>query len=156
MARPQYTDEVRQRAIDLCVQHGPAEARRLLAAEGHEIAAGTIRVWASRAGAVTVTSQKTAAATAAATARYEQRRSLFADRIGHVTDGLITELEIALAAGAITVNDLNDARALATTIGILVDKAQLLSGGATSRADTITRDQAHQLVDELARRRNAA
>jgi hypothetical protein len=46
-------------------------------------------------------------------------------------------------------------RASAIAYGILIDKAQLLSGGTTTRTESVLGDQqAHALVDELRSRRD--
>lgn len=131
MGRPTYTDQTRQHAIALAVEHGPAEAARQLAAQGIHVKATTLRSWCSRAGIATVATERTAAAVAANKARWDERRSSMVDEIGEVAQMALDHTRQALTAG-----DGRTAKDAATTMAILVDKAQLLSGGVTGRVAT--------------------
>jgi hypothetical protein len=131
MKRPQHSEQTKARAIELAIEHGPAEAQRRLAAEGTEINPATIRSWCSRAGMATVATERTAAAVAANQARWEERRGDLADRIGAVADKALHVTETCLDKGE--TRKASDASAV---VARLVDKAQLLSGGSTARFGT--------------------
>lgn len=149
--RRRWPDEIRQRALELYVEFGPADAARLLASDGHHVPPNTIKAWASRAGLATVATQKTEAATAAKRAKFELQRAGFADRMGNLIDGLLDTAEEALAAG-----DLQAVKIAAVSAAVYVDKAQLLSGGATTRTETASEERVQTLVDELTARRRIA
>lgn len=150
--RRRWSDDIKRRALELYVEFGPADAARLLASDGHHVPAKTIAYWARQAGIQSDGAQKTAAATAAAHARFELRRAGFADRMGNLIDGLLDTAEQSLAAG-----DLQSVKVAAVAAAVFVDKAQLLSGGATARTEAASEERVNALVDELtARRRKTA
>jgi hypothetical protein len=62
--------------------------------------------------------------------RWEQRRCDLANEIGLKAAQALDKVGEALEQGK-----LRDAQAGATTLGILIDKAQLLSGGSTGRSE---------------------
>jgi hypothetical protein len=74
-----------------------------------------------------------------------------ADDCGRIAQKALDHMERAIDAG-----DMADARMLVAPFGVLVDKAQLLSGGATSRTESLTAEHAHALIDEVAARRAKA
>jgi hypothetical protein len=78
---------------------------------------------------------------------WAQRRSTLVDRFGEIAELLLDRIKA----------DDSDPRGNATALGILVDKAQLLSGSATSRHEVLDaqrrRERVEQLQDELAERR---
>lgn len=131
MAKALHSEQVKARAIALAVEHGPAEAQRILANEGHHVKPTTLRTWCSRAGVVTVTAERTAAATKAAHARWEERRATMVHEIGDVAQMALDHARTALQS-----DKGRDAKDYATTMAILVDKAQLLSGGSTVTVGT--------------------
>lgn len=137
MARkPPYSDEVRAEALSLYREHGPAEAGRRLG-----IPAKTISSWAARAGVqADAREQVTAAATEAARQSWAERRARLADELGAAAEEFLVA---ARGAGARTARDYMAALAAA------VDKAQLLSGAATERSETIRHDRVDAAVDEL-------
>lgn len=128
MARPRYTESFKERAVELAVEHGPAEASRMVG-----VKAGTVRAWCSRAGVVTVATERTAAATTRAHQRWEERRAVLTHRIGEVAELALDVTERALQKG-----ETRKASDASATVARLVDKAQLLSGGNTSRIGTDT------------------
>src|SRR6186713_1843329 len=131
MTRPQHTDKTKARAITLAVEHGPAEAQRILAAEGITINPATIRSWCSRAGTATVARERTAEATEANVARWEERRSVMVHEMGDAA-----QKALECAARALDAAEGQRAKEFALTMAILIDKAQLLSGGSTARFGT--------------------
>jgi len=129
MGRPRYDDAYKARAVDLAVEHGPAEAARQLG-----IKAGTLRSWCSLSEVTTVTPERTrqtAAATEARRLAWEQRRSELVHRIGEVAEHALNVTEAMLCSGE--TRKASDASAV---VARLVDKAQLLSGGHTARFGT--------------------
>lgn len=126
MGRSTYTEEQRRAAVELYLEHGGAEAARLTG-----IPKGTIRSWASRGDAATQRAENQDAAIAASRRRWEERRGDLVDRIGEAADLALDQTITALTAA-----DAKVAKDSATTMAILVDKAQLLSGGATGRIAT--------------------
>lgn len=145
MGRSTYSDEVKARAVALARDHGPAQAARLLAADGITAKPGTIRSWASRAGVATVAATNTRAATEVRLATAAERRARLADRL----------LEIAEMASEHALATMGEAR-LSEVVGLFtraIHDHQLLTGAATSRQEHASPDKAHGLVDELAARR---
>jgi transposase-like protein len=98
------------------------------AARKHGVGKATASRWADEAGIGTIRNEQTAAATEARRVEWEERRTAMIPRIGATADLALTRTTEALEAG----NGRN-AKDAATTMAILVDKAQLLSGGQTSR-----------------------
>ena len=131
MKRPQHSEQTKTHAIELAIEHGPAEAQRRLAAEGVEINPATLRSWCSRAGLATVATERTAAAVAANQLRWDERRGDLCDRIGKVAEKALNVTETCLDKGE--TRKASDASAV---VARLVDKAQLLSGGNTARFGT--------------------
>lgn len=128
-----YTDEQRQRAVDLYTEHGTAEASRQTGITGR-----TIIRWAKDAGAVSRDmTKKTAAATEALQGRNEERR----ERVRYL---LLERTEHLLEA--VTGDDPNGARNLAVAIGVLIDKYRLELGEATDRISTVTEDIDQELM----------
>ena len=142
-----YTPAQRKEALALYEEHGPAEASRRTG-----IPSPTIRTWAMRDGRTTRVppSHKTRAATGAARRSWAEHRLELAAKTGAVADELLGRILAARRA--------SDVRALATGFAALVEKGQLLDGGATERvelseAERIERVRA--LRDQLAERRAA-
>lgn len=113
----------------------------------------TLSGWARTAGLdlAARSEAKTAAATQAAQRKWAERRADLADRIGEGTELALDQAIAFLAAGRP-----RDAKDAATTLGILVDKAQLLAGDATSRSEHLgLREQVAEQAAELAPRLRA-
>lgn len=111
----------------------------------------TVSRWGQAAGIEVASAAQTEAACEATRLAWAQRRSALADRMGDV---------IALALDR--VEDADDGKAAkdwAVTAAVLVDKAQLVSGGVTSRHEQLDADRraerVRQLEDELEERRRA-
>ena len=140
---PRNTPEERARVAALVGEVGPAEAARRT---GHPL--GTVKSWARRAG---VSSPDPAPEKAIATASvaWVQRRAALVDELGRAAVRAIERVNERLDAD--TTSGLRD---LAVSAAVMIDKAQLLSGGATDRAETrVTREQmleeARQRADHL-------
>jgi hypothetical protein len=149
MSRTHYTPEQRTQALALYVEHGPAETERHTG-----IPRRTIATWARRAGLKTDAPSKTAKATAAAAMKWAQRRVVLADKLGQVSEQLAGAAQAAVAKG-----DGRNAQAFMTAAAIGVDKAELLTGRATSRSVTLSDASSRaaelaQVRDELKERRD--
>lgn len=125
VARRIYTDDEKHRALELYVEHGLAEA---VAQTG--IPKGTVSSWVERTGLQTHADEQTAAAIEASKLRWEERRLDLAHEMGRVA-----ELALKVAGEQLEAGKPRDAQAAATTMAILADKAQLLTGGSTSRGE---------------------
>lgn len=87
--------------------------------------------------------------------RWAERRAVMVEEIGAAA-----HMALAQCVNATSVGQGRDAKDFATTLGILVDKAQLLSGAATARSEHLTPGSAidaeiAELV-ELMRQQDAA
>jgi hypothetical protein len=158
MGARQHTDEQIARAIELYMEHGPADAARRLAAEGVPVKADTLRKWASRAGASEPRSDRVEAATAASVLSLRHRQTALAE--GLMSD--VEKLRERLFAPAISTHwgvrsrrlkngtvisepvfrqhdvpapTFADQRNLMQAVGVGVDRVQLLTGEATGRID---------------------
>lgn len=128
MARaPRYDAALKAEVVALAVEVGPAEAARQ-----HAIKPTTVRSWCSRAGVATVASETTRAATEMRMAKWEERRTAMVHEIGDIASMALARVRTELGEDG----KLRDAKDAATTMAILVDKAQLLSGGQTARFGT--------------------
>lgn len=121
------TAETKARAV---ARLAAGESAKALAVE-LGVSRGTVYRWARAAGAQLDTT-RTAAATAGAVARWAARRQALADDIGEAAEAALALCSESLGAG-----DARGAQSAATTLGILIDKAQLLSGDVTSRQGTV-------------------
>jgi transposase-like protein len=157
MSRRRYSEKERQDALELYVEHGaPETARRL------NIPKDTVASWARRAGLQTgaAGASRARARTESARARWEEvsqeHREQLAGRLLAEVHSLAEQLQapslvrqvVVLSGGKDTpaswaVADVElphptarDQRDRASAIGVLVEKVQLLSGGATERLDT--------------------
>ena len=127
---PQYTDTQRSEAVALYDEHGTAEA-----AKRTGITPRTIRRWANAAGHVSeANTQKTVKARAAGAERVAQAWGDFreAEAMGAGAVAIRAREAIVKALGD-PATSATEAKALAITYGILIDKAELLSGHATER-----------------------
>lgn len=149
MPAKKYDDATRQRALDIYVERGVKDA-----ADELGIPATTISSWARRAGVSTNAPENLAAAVEARSLRLEVKRGELAERMydeaGKLLDHLWQPTEYVkivtvgqgegyseVAVGRVTVEQptFRDQQAIMTSVGIAVDKAQLLSGEATERSE---------------------
>ena len=129
-----WTPEEKARAVEVYVESGNlAEgARAAMREDGKTPAKGSVRNWAQAAGHDTAaiserSAEKTKRATEVAAEVWQERRA-------HLVDdaGLIAEVALLQTAFFLDAGNPRNAKDAATTFGILVDKAQVLSGDATS------------------------
>ena len=121
---PPRTAATKAKALKLYPEVGATEAARACGVHRN-----TVIAWAKQAGLVTTHGrEKVAAAHEATKLRWEERRQALVHEIGEVAS-LLLEVVREKAES----RDLRNVAAGTTAFGTLVDKAQLLSGGATSR-----------------------
>lgn len=136
MPRRSYTDAEKATAIALYESEGPSAVQHQLG-----IPKATVSDWARANGVRTFGTERTEAATAAHEAAWAERRARMVDKIGRVAEKALDLADSCLAEG--TTSKAKDA---ATTMAILVDKAQLLGGDATTRGEN--RQLRNRLLDE--------
>jgi hypothetical protein len=114
------------------------------------VPAPTLSRWAAAEGIESPNAERTASANEATRLAWVQRRGQLVDRLGDVSAELLEKARNA---------DAREAQAFMTAVAIGVDKAQLLSGSATSRHEVLDaqrrRERVDRLQDELAERRTA-
>ncbi len=143
-----YTDEEKKEALALRRTHGPAEASRRTG-----IKCATIRSWAHRSAEdASEGAEQTRAATEAARLSWAQRRAELTDETGAVAAAILDRIKVSRRS--------SDARALSQAFSVLIDRAQLLDGGATSRVEVSDPEdlaaRVRGLRDDLAARREKA
>lgn len=162
-----YSANAKAQALEAYVEVGPSKA-----CERTGIPKATIRGWARKAGLQTRRAEKTAAATEAIVADNALSRERLAStllarcfELEHrfdepqvlIADGKAVELR-GTRSGDDLVAPANACRDIAVTIGICVDKIQLLTGEATERTEHVTprTEDIIALRDDLAARRAKA
>lgn len=152
-ARRTYTDDEKTAALELYTEQGPTAVQNAMG-----IAKATVSNWAKAAGVTTVRNEN-------ASVRIEAARLTFEERRVNLAHGLlddISRLRSQLFAPvvqrqAMAISDGRDCgshaeivdirldqptfaekKAILTSIGIAVDKVQLLSGAATHRGEIIS------------------
>ena len=145
-ARRTYTPEQKAEALGLYVEHGPAEAERRCG-----IPSTTIRKWAQRAGKTSPRADHARAATEAAQKSWAQRKSEVALLAGEEAEAIVRRM--------LTTTGAQQKAYLARAFALVVDKTQLLEGGATGRVEVSSAEEREQRVrelrDEIAARREA-
>lgn len=138
-----YTAEDKKSTLELYVEHGLTETARRTG-----INKTTISDWARAAG-VKSTASRVAAAHAASVLKWEERRVELAHEFGRVA-----ALALELAKTSTAEGDAKTAQSAMTTAAIGVDKAQLLTGGATGRIEH-SNDDLDQEIGRLLEKRRA-
>lgn len=135
MSRRRASKAERAEALDLAERVGFAEAGRRLG-----IPDGTLRSWANRATsravaalAVVPPSTSDVAVPDVAGLAWPERRARLLPKLGEVAAKALEKADQAIDGGKA-----RDAKDYTVTAAILVDKAQLLGGGATSRSESTT------------------
>lgn len=118
-------------------------------ADTHGVSMGSVANIADEHGITPPGAEQVEAAANASKLKWAQRREALVDELGEVAAELLQKARTAAAA--------RDAQAYATSVAILVDKAQLVSGGVTSRHEQLGLERQRQRVlsmtDELEERR---
>lgn len=145
--RAGFTDDVRQRALELYAEIGPTKASAEFGPGGPNKA--TITKWAKAAGVECQANERTAAATRARALQWQEERATQANRWG-----ALSALSVEKSIEAVEEGRANDARQLAITGAVAVDKADQLAGvgagllGPQRFDPQIVWDALGQLVDE--------
>lgn len=147
----QYTDEQRQQAVELYQSIGPKAAARQTG-----ISDRTIQRWAKGEGVladVADNEEKTRAARAANAERVSRAWGDFREQEALSSGALAARLRAEIRDRVDAGGEGKDIRDLAVTYGILIDKAELLSGQATSRIEVWAESELDQelrgLVSEM-------
>lgn len=129
--RRQYSDEERATALSRYVQEGAAATSRAL-----NIPTGTLCSWAFRAGVQSPIARENLERMRAA---IETRQRAWEDRRAHLLDqwGGIAAVATESTLDLLEDGNVRSAKDAATVAAIATDKAQLLSGGATSRIEAV-------------------
>jgi transposase-like protein len=144
--RRNYTPDERAHALDLAERNGAKAA-----AEITGIPTNTIRTWAHRNGRSLDFTETRRAKVEAAVLSWEELRRKLANEIGHASYAALQHLAAYLQGDFAAPADSKQAKDIATVLAILVDKAQLLSGGATERTEISNVDsEIERLARELA------
>lgn len=157
-----YTDAERQAAMDLAASRGYRYA-----ADESGVPIGTLKSWMRRNGRQVNPERRDAleAQVRTASLHWEARRADLANQAGEVaalalarTRDLIEgqtidgkDVMTRGPGGRLVVVTMHEARAAAATFATLADKAQLLSGGATARTETMetAMERAMEALDAL-------
>lgn len=136
MIRRIYSDEQRAEALQLLQVVGAAEAARRTG-----IKRGTLVSWAHRAGLRSADPEQRREHVQAAQQAWAERRAVLADMLGEAADEATQRLLQRIRSG-----NMKDAE-LIRAVAVLVDRAQLLTGGATERIEhgaTVERTPEHE------------
>jgi transposase-like protein len=139
-----YTDEQRREALKLYAEVGASEAARQL-----HMPSPTITSWAKRAGVQSDAPNRTKAAVAQAKLTNEQRREQIVTKLYERADRILDRMiEAQVDYKGQQAREVHFAEAQADalnnfgkTVKELLDKAELLSGQATTRTETVGPDE---------------
>jgi hypothetical protein len=143
-----WSDEQREAALALLRDGvGTQETARQTG-----IPAQTLSRWSKAEGIVSPNAEQTASANESVRLAWAQRRGALTDRLGSIIEGLLDRVEEDGTPA-------KDVRDYVWSAAVLTDKAQLLSGSATSRHEVLDaqrrRERVERMQDELAGRRAA-
>jgi hypothetical protein len=142
-----YSEAEKAKGLDLYQTVGPAAAAAQLGTSER-----TIHRWAAAAGLVepvTDVEQKTRAARAANAERVARVWADFREQEALAAGALAARLRNELRTRVDSRGEGKDLRDLAVTYGILIDKAELLSGQATSRIEVWAETELDQELKDL-------
>ena len=139
-----YTADQRRKALDLYLEHGPAEAGRRTG-----IPSATIRSWARREDVTSERAEAAQAGAAAARLTWAQRRAEVCMRSGALAEELLDRAEASSKS--------REVRDYMASVTMAVNTAQLLDGAPTARvvSEVERRERVKALRDDLAERRAA-
>lgn len=118
-----FEDHEKAAALEIYKIHGPERASVETGAS-----AAAICHWAKEAGVTTQAPAARSKRVVAAQQKWAERRAIIAEKVGELADEALDA-----ARGAIADGSSRDARDYASTMATAIDKAQLLTGGATER-----------------------
>jgi hypothetical protein len=150
-----YSEKQKADALKLYVEYGPAEAGRRTS-----IPRGTISQWARRQGLVTVRSVNARAGSEAAKVSLIQRKQALAEKLMGDVERLREQLwqpakvhdftkDGEFVTGELEEPAFGDKRQIMTSLGIAVDKIQLLTGAPTSRSEIVEASRLDQEIERL-------
>lgn len=172
--RQRYTQQQRDEALALFVEHGPAEASRRTG-----IPDGTIASWAHRAGIASEAPERVAPANAQRQATIATRKAALAERMLTKAEQILAQLDAQLIEKHVKVVSMGsqngseveivevtydrpptaDQKRIVDAVAVLVDKLQLLTGEATTavhvmgeQTEPAQRGQLVSVVSKLAER----
>lgn len=131
-----YTAEQKAEALEVYVTDGPSAA-----AERFGMTKGCVTKWAKAAGLETVANERTRAATETVVANGQARRAALAERLWAVA-----EKAVGIELSKLEKADLRDVVGARTRA---IHDAQLLTGDATSRSETIVTDTIDREIARL-------
>lgn len=151
-SRGQYSAKAKKEALRIYTEEGPGEA-----AKQTGISATTIRNWARRSGATVDrekrTQRATEAAAAAAAVKRERLKVECREKALELLDRFDRQHEYFVGKDgdrkALDNPQAGDIKDYAIAIGVLIDKAELLDGRATSREEHRSVDQLDREIDRL-------
>lgn len=129
MQRKRYTDDQKAEALHLLAEVGLGESARRTG-----IPPGTVASWGHRNGVESPPTDTVAALVEQRKESWQIRKIALGERLGRICEKAAQRIEERLDAD--TIHGIRD---LSGSIAILVDRAQLLTGGATSRTETVER-----------------
>lgn len=130
MPRLTYPEAAKQEALRLLAEAGPAEASRRTG-----IPIGTIASWGHRGGVKAPSVASSERMVAGAQVEWARRRVVLGERMGTAAEMALQRIEQKLESGV----GMGSMRDIAATAAVLIDRAQLLTGGATSRSEVVER-----------------
>ncbi len=155
MTKRIYTEDQRDEACLVYVEHGPSETQRRTG-----IPTSTLHDWAQQRGIRTVRNQKTAEATEAAAldarAKRVSLRCLLLDQALSALERMDEPHTEYVGREAVTWEKApaHAMKNYAMTAGILIDKLRLEEGSVTARTEQVDPQQrAMEVLDQLAARR---
>ncbi len=142
MPKAAWAPDVRERALAIYLERGPAEASRQTG-----VPTGTVSQWARRRGVTNTRYLQTTAASQAHVASAEERMTRIAVNLARIADDRTQWIADQPA-------DKDVVRPM-TVAAIAIDKAQLLTGKATARVETVEAPERETLGTLLELRQTA-
>ena len=146
-AGKRYTDEQRREIVRIADQLGPAYATAEF-----DVKPATIRKWRQRLGIPFSRERidRLAGDQQVQAMEWEVRRITLANELGEIAELAVKRVRLELGDDAARYG-LRNARDASLVAATLIDKAQLLSGGATARTETEGVELKHQALELLDR-----
>lgn len=132
MPKAAWAPDVRERALAIYLERGPAEASRQTG-----VPKGTIAAWAHRKGLQTLAPENLARAVETSEARRELHLAELAEDLVVIARDRAKRLRQSITA--------DSEREIAQVMAIAIDKAQLLTGKATVRIEAVEEPQRQTL-----------
>lgn len=124
-----YPEAAKQEALRLLAEVGPHEASRRTG-----IPIGTIASWGHRHAVKAPPVASVERMVAGAQVEWARRKVQLGERLGGLAEDIAARIQ-----QRIDVDKVTGVRDLAATMAVVIDRAQLLTGGATSRSEVVER-----------------